>query len=149
VSLLIVSTFLVLGFAPAPFPRPVKTEANRTALARMQGIWVVTWMEENGESIARIEGKPVGGYRLTIAGNRATLGTIGERQPTRFIIHIDATRKPKALDLKYDDDDRLEAIYSLGGDTLVICGTKSKDRRPAEFTTKEGYAIAVFRRQKP
>jgi uncharacterized protein (TIGR03067 family) len=53
---------------------------------------------------------------------------------------LDPTQKPKALDIRYRDQETIEHVYTLEGDTLKVCGPLPGQGagRPTEVGTKEG-----------
>src|SRR5437879_3546426 len=100
---------LSLGLAPAPLPRPDTTEADAR---KMQGTWALIREKQPGE------------WTMVIAGDRVTYFHRGELRPEgTHRIRLDARKGPKAIDFDYGRDQVFKGIYSLQGDTLILCTT--------------------------
>jgi uncharacterized protein (TIGR03067 family) len=134
-----------LGFAPAPVPKPIKPDANKDDLKKLQGAWVRVHLTING--------KPrQANCTITIRGDRLQFPVPSDA----WLIHLDPSKKPKVFDYKgatpsvKDIDYR--GVYRIEGDTLTICmrqGGAEKDR-PHDFdANKQGLWLQVFKRKKP
>jgi uncharacterized protein (TIGR03067 family) len=127
----------------------------------LDGTWVVESIVRDPAERGPDEGK---GIRCVIAGEKVVAKLPGEDKPVGgLLIRIDATKKPKALDLWPDEspfgksveatfkEPPLLAIYELEGDTLrVCCAPVEKRERPAEFAAKpgSGHSLFVLKREK-
>jgi uncharacterized protein (TIGR03067 family) len=133
---------LAAGFAPAPTPKPNRSEAD---LKKMQGRWVLvsfTW-----------EGRPRrADVRFVLAGDRAKVD-FGRDGAVEYILSLDATTTPKryvergvgaARGLEY------RGIYSLEGDTLRVSCNYPGEGPPGAFDgPRRGRALLTYKRQKP
>jgi uncharacterized protein (TIGR03067 family) len=75
-------------------------------------------------------------FELNIGGNHVN----GARK-------IDPAKNPKEITLTPDGSNKpLLGIYKLQGDTLALC---FGEKRPTDFTAKNGVTIWVLKREKP
>lgn len=122
-----VSLALLLA-APAV---PAAEQAAGTALAALQGRWVVTAGEHNG--------KPMDAIRngvMTVTGEAFEIRTASGNL-LKGTLRVDASRTPWQMDLTHADGTRWEAVFEVQGDTfrLNYVEMPGKDPRPAGFTT--------------
>jgi uncharacterized protein (TIGR03067 family) len=138
-------TVLLLGFAPAPFPKP---EPRRPSdLARLQGEWeVVEVADKKGRTKPSEAGVSV---RFVIASNRVIIRLAGKDlrcDDCTADLALDPAATPKQVTWKpisvrsgdkterAEDDLKLVGIYRLVGDDLVICAENDKEQKfPASF----------------
>jgi uncharacterized protein (TIGR03067 family) len=137
---------LSLGFAPVPFPNP---KAGMEDLKKMQGKWSRTlWASRPvGDPLTvSVEYEEV---EMAIAGNLATFTCLGENRG-QYRLVLDATKKPKAIDLRQGDRSVL-GVYALNGNTLTICTQMVPcGPRPTNVTAVlDGQCREVFKRKKP
>jgi uncharacterized protein (TIGR03067 family) len=130
----IVLAVLLLGFAPAPFPKPETRDPGRADLKKMQGDWIAvrdtTWFACNGGGIT--SGEAARG-RVTIAGNCLIYSQAG-KVASRWVIRLDATRSPRAIDSRQTDGRGFRlGVYKFEGDTLTICDDIDGKHRPTSF----------------
>jgi uncharacterized protein (TIGR03067 family) len=132
---------LLVGFAPAPLPRP---SPAREELAKLQGSWVRVRLGSEGQTRKD-------DVEMTIVGDRMMYGS----RVNGYRIYLSPTRRPRVLDRR-DYDGRSAytdwGIYQLEGDVLVICSrtTKSSADRPTDLSGREnGVLIEVFHRRPP
>jgi uncharacterized protein (TIGR03067 family) len=120
-------------------------------------VWNVVVQEEDGK-----DDLPKGGVTVTFKGDQAVYKAANETAPSVATFKVDATKKPKHLDLvlppdpKEKDDKGLtiQAIYQLDGDNLEVCyllpGPKDKNVsvtvRPATITSKDGHKMLKLKR---
>jgi len=90
------------------------------------------------------------GYRRTVDGDKYTV-KVATGDGTRTIegtFKVDATKKPKTLDVNATDcagnEITLQGIYELTGDTQKICVGRSGEQRPADFTAPEGSGNTIL-----
>jgi len=138
VLLLVVVSAVLLGFAPAPLPKP-----TRHVPPGIQGEWVVvSWTNELGRDLTILEarrgttvriadsrllaydGEVIRGWRLTLDANSVD-----------FLVGAD--RSPVLL-----------GIYKREGDMLTICYRGPREGRPTEFHDKRQWML-VLRRKRP
>lgn len=114
-------------------------------LAKFQGRWQFVSMEADGQKKAEDHFSKytvvfTNGYWNVYEGTR----TVAE---TPF--QVDATTKPKIIDLFPSDGRILQGIYKLEGDRLTMCDRDTeKGERPAEYATTpdSGLVLVVLRR---
>ncbi len=122
-------TFAMLTFVSAQAKEP----SDKKVPEEIQGVWKLTSLEINGESVDLRKSLP----RLVIKDNKIQYG--GEEFAT---VTADATTTPKILDLSFPKPEKraYEAIYSIEKNTLKICINGSSGgvkERPGDFTTKD------------
>jgi uncharacterized protein (TIGR03067 family) len=104
---------LLLGFAPAPFPKP---DTGKEDLHRMQGGWVMAWSQKDGvKTLAEQEAV------WLIAGNQLTTSLAGKKVGA-FSIALDGRKKPSTIDVLSPDGSGspVPGRYSLEGDLLKV-----------------------------
>lgn len=107
----------IVGFAPAPFPRPARRESNRTDLELLQGEWTVVRMIRNG--VADPEATSYGvrfqgtSFWVLVNGVKAGEGTFT----------LDTTHRPPTLHLKLAEKDNSQRfVYRVNRQRLLLCG---------------------------
>ncbi len=124
-------------------------DAAEKEAKRLEGAWVVTSAEKDGQPLDRIKGN-----KLVITGQRFTIKTKTIELEGTF--RLDPAKKPKHMDFMHEKDflrDKTwKAIYSLEGDELKICYAEADSGRdrPTEFKTAKdsGYQLVVVKREK-
>jgi uncharacterized protein (TIGR03067 family) len=108
---------------------------------KMVGTWIIASVQQDGKAVDDAKG-----LKLEITAAKMTYD--GRAYPYK----LDASVKPKLLDVTMDKDEVAECIYELDGDTLKLCihlpsGVK---QRPTEFASKQGSQdiFVVLERQK-
>ncbi len=144
---ILLAAALSLGFAPVPFPKPPKPDANGAETKKLQG----TWMKVRSLPAGNGEGQSV----LVISGKQMHYSLNGD-MVGEYAFTLDAHKKPKVLDFKGTGGaiNGLEyrGIYRLEKDTLTISYVRGSNvrERPGDFEgTKEGAIVSVYQRQKP
>jgi len=104
------------------------------AAADVEGVWKPAEAELGGRKLPEAV---ISKWRLELAkGKYAVTGT---ESPDNGTYLVDATKKPKAMDVTGTDGPNkgktFPAIYELDGDTLRICYDLSGKERPKEFKT--------------
>src|SRR5271156_5601137 len=103
---------------------------------QLQGNWVVTDAEQNGQPLDRIKDGT-----LTVKDQGIAVKTKSGTE-LKGDLRIDPSKKPRAMDFVHLEgplkDKTWEAIYELDGDTLKICYAEadSGKERPKEFKTQ-------------
>jgi uncharacterized protein (TIGR03067 family) len=121
-----------------------------TDLDRLQGTWVLTSMETEGDDVPA---ESIKDWTATYERNRLTLRA-GDRIRRRGLVTLAAERSPKAINTWDQDgpyeDQTVPGIYELKGDTLRLAFSRPGQERPKEFTSKTGTAflVCVYKRQK-
>jgi RNA polymerase sigma factor (sigma-70 family) len=113
-----------------------RKETAKTDLDRLQGVWSVVSVEQNGKP-AKLE-KTV----FMVDGKRACLRTgDGELQGG---LYLDQARTPKTYDFVMSER-TIEGIYSLDGDTLRLCYNPATGaKRPVGFVTEKDKGQFLF-----
>jgi uncharacterized protein (TIGR03067 family) len=136
---------LLVGFAPAPFPR---TDSTKADLKKLQGEWVRVSHTIGGTPLSPA------GATLVIAGDRLEYGEHPGKEG--WEVELNARTTPKRLDRTWRRSQLLPSagwigVYSLQGDTLTICSVRNADDedRPKDLEGKlPGHVVEVFKRQK-
>jgi uncharacterized protein (TIGR03067 family) len=136
---------LLMGFAPAPFPKPGRD--GRDDLAAMRGEWEVV-----GESLSGSPLRPAAAsYTAVYDGNRVDMLTNGVAI-AKWVVTLDPSKKPKRMDLKKADapGQALLCIYKLDGDTLTFAyyNRVNAPERPIDFNPNRLMVIEVYKRKK-
>jgi RNA polymerase sigma factor (sigma-70 family) len=117
----------------SPVPADPRTDAGKTDLDRLQGVWSVVSMESGGKpyKLGELE-KAV----FMVDGKRACWQTSDSE--TQGGLYLDTTRTPRTYDLATSTR-TFEGIYALEGDTLRLCYELADEpRRPRGFVTEKG-----------
>jgi uncharacterized protein (TIGR03067 family) len=141
--LLLLGLILVVGFAPAPFPKRQREEP-KTTLQRMQGWWTIVserWSGQPGRT---------SGLRVHISGD--TLQYYGgENKADGWTITVDDSIRPAGLDktslgsAKGSKPGYLGRV-SVEGDILKVAWLTHNERSP-DLTGARGACI-TFRRER-
>ena len=133
-SALLIVTALV-GFAPAPFPRPQRV-AKVDDMERLQGIWAMTHQESGGTVTSH-------NYKVRIKGNDWTfiqLNNNQENDSAHYFLRLDQTVSPRAMEWGNDKDGTSGwiASYRIEGKRLTVIydsGTLKNNlhTRPKDF----------------
>jgi uncharacterized protein (TIGR03067 family) len=142
--LLLLVAVLSVGLAPVPKPRAPKAPTAEQELKRLQGTWEPVSLSLDGES-----------QELTltatqvIKGDRLHCLRDGELT-TGWKVTLDPSKRPKAMDLTAERDQRLVCVYELEGDTLTVChgDQLTVKGRPADVKPGEGVWVEVLERVK-
>jgi uncharacterized protein (TIGR03067 family) len=132
---------------------PGEDQAPPEDLARLQGAWrVVEMVDANGKTPP----DQIKEYRWIIDGDGFTMvGCHADPQKPepmknklgnvmQFRFHLDAGRRPKAMDISVDGTPCWVAIYELNGDTLRVCTAKTGSPRPTGFVQEGDTIVWVF-----
>jgi uncharacterized protein (TIGR03067 family) len=121
---LLLTTSLALGFAPAPYPKTPRPHHPGTELRAIQGDWLVATYVVHG--------------RYVLNGSTATVSIAGDlfrwkmknQSPSDFTIRL-AAGKPPRLDFRERGTGKLiTGIYKLDDGVLTICTTEPHVGRP-------------------
>jgi len=116
-------------------------------LASLQGTWEIVALEVEGQAVPE---SGFAGSRIVVTGK--TFTTISMGATYGGTLAIDATKRPKRLDLSFkagpERGNTSLAIFELDGDTWKLCMTVTGKTRPVAFSTKagSGHAYEVLRR---
>jgi uncharacterized protein (TIGR03067 family) len=113
-------------------------------LASLQGRWVVTGGEHNGQPMDSLKGGV-----MTIAGSGFEIRTASGNQ-LKGTLRVDTSHRPLQMDMNHADGTRWLAVYEVDATTLRLnyVDARGKDPRPAAFTTSEATeeSIVTLRR---
>jgi uncharacterized protein (TIGR03067 family) len=90
--------------------------------------------------------------KLVYDGNKWKI-QVGDRTVATGVFKIDATKKPKEIDIMDDsgvkNDKTKLGIYELDGDTYKYCLAPAGKARPTAFTSKKGsgHSLGVSKRE--
>jgi uncharacterized protein (TIGR03067 family) len=127
-----------------------ENQKTKEEIANLQGTWSFVTMEVDG---IQLPPKAFEGSKIVIKGTGFTTISAGAAYKGTF--KVDITKKPKTLDLNFNDGpekgNTSRAIYDLDGDDWKICLTIGAKERPKEFATKagSGRALETLKRTKP
>jgi uncharacterized protein (TIGR03067 family) len=122
--------------------------AAKRELGRLEGTWEVISFEVQNEKLKLPDRKEQ--RQLTVRGEKVTLVIREQKIEMRW--RVDPGKRPKALDIGYDNGDLKgqtgHAIYALDGDRLTVCIGNPGAKRPTEFRSAPGsdFAVIVYRR---
>jgi uncharacterized protein (TIGR03067 family) len=119
-------------------------EEKKSDEDKIQGTWKALSGEHGGKKAPE---EALKGFRMTFAaGGKLTVLAHGNTEEGTF--KLDATKKPKQIDLTTEDKS-LKGIYELDGDTLKLC-VDEEGSRPTEFKSPEGTKVylVVLQREK-
>jgi uncharacterized protein (TIGR03067 family) len=125
VLLALFSGFLVAADSPTK-------DAAKAELDKIQGTWVATAGEENGEKFPE---EVVKKMKMTLKGDEWTFQRGDET--LNGTMKLDPSKKIKTFDAKVEGQgDAVLGIYELEGDNWKICWSAPGGDRPTEFTAK-------------
>ena len=116
----------------------------------LQGVWIATSMEINGEPAPTAEVKAT---RFAFKGEKLLFRhSKDDGKEEQGTFKVDPKKSPKQLDITIKNK-TLHGIYEVKNDQLKVCfetGDK-RENRPTKFATnkEEELVLIVFKRQKP
>jgi uncharacterized protein (TIGR03067 family) len=122
-------------------------DSGKQDLERLEGTWVATSAEANGEAFSDEATKSM---KLVVKGDKYTFTMGGEHE--KGTLKLDPTKKPKTIDIHITEGTEKGktqlGLYELEGDTLKVCVAEAEKDRPKEFGSKEGsgHGLLVFKR---
>lgn len=130
-----------------------KEEAARKDLDRMQGTWMVTVHELNGQKTTAEQNQEAKS-KLVVKGDKYTV-YFGDQRITEGVLKLDPTRKPRTIDALAADGpakgQAMPGIYELEGDDMRVCFGQPGKERPTAFATQAGtnQILLGYKRVKP
>jgi uncharacterized protein (TIGR03067 family) len=141
---------LLLAAAPTS-----ENDDPREDLEKLQGAWRADSLQIKGNHLPPLEARSL---RLLFAKDTFRVEQ-GGRVTVRGTFTIDATRKPKTIDLAITETVQAEnqgamvlGIYELGKGTLTLCTTKANGQdRPKKLASRAGstHTLFTFQQEKP
>lgn len=124
---------------------PARAQDGDAAHEPLQGRWVVTGGEHDGQPLDSITGGV-----MTIAGNAFEVRTAGGNM-LKGTLHVDASARPARLDLLHADGEVWEAIFEVDASTFRMnyVPKGGPDPRPTGFSTAEKteQTVVMLRRE--
>jgi uncharacterized protein (TIGR03067 family) len=149
--LFLVAALLAFRETPSAADAP-KDQLTKKDRDKLQGKWQMTRatadFPANGADLLPVVNALVRS-NIEIKGDRLTAANKGANQQA-FTFSIDATKKPKTIDLAAESkkDRKVLGVYELEGDVLRLCVAGGASR-PAECKPHPGALFLVYRREKP
>jgi uncharacterized protein (TIGR03067 family) len=151
--------FLILG-TMSLLAGDKKEDPAKEELKKLEGTWVLTAVEWDGEKPAPQDVTSDARSELTIHGNKYKSGQVGEMyKKGEGFLRIDPSKKPKTIDFgrteAFKSGETGYEIYELDGDTLKISSVQKDtekikpEDRPKELKTapKSGVNISYYKRK--
>jgi uncharacterized protein (TIGR03067 family) len=137
--LLLLLSVAVVGFTPAPFPRPGKKKVDDQQAIR--GTWKVRLYESNGAPLPT-------NYQVKIEKGRWSFFNEtpnGTTPSSSYEFHIDPGVKPAAFDWRFINNPRpsWHGSYRIDGRKLTIVFTTAGAARPTDFMARNGYKMEL------
>jgi uncharacterized protein (TIGR03067 family) len=133
---------LLLVNAPAPDPETPGEKDQKL----IQGTWLLVTAEENGKP----SGKDTKGVKLIVKDDTLKIVEPGGKEEPTLKFKLDASKKPRHIDLIVRPEGTLPGIYSVTAEELKICFMKGeKGPRPTELSSKGGFTLLTFKKMKP
>jgi uncharacterized protein (TIGR03067 family) len=126
-------------------------DAAKKDQEKMAGEWSLVSAERDGQPLPEELVKTI---KRVFKGDEYTTTKDGD-VIGKAKFKLDPSKKPKHIDFTPSEGaeagQALEGIYELDGDKLKICYSQSGEKRPGEFSTKEGSGrtLGVWKRDKP
>ena len=124
-------------------------EKPKKELEPFQGTWAVVSITSNGAALPDDEVKKL---TLVVKENERVISA-GDKVVSKATFTFDATKNPKTMDIVVSDGKlagkTVRGIYELKDGTLTICVALEGDKRPDDFTAKEGSErlLQVFKKR--
>ena len=115
-------------------------------LKKMAGTWKMVVHEASGkatpkDTLEKMEGK------LVVEGDKYKV-YFGKDFIDKGTMKLDASKSPRQLDVKTQNDEVMVGIYKFEGDEMTVCFGQPGVERPKEFKTKEGQVLVGYKRVK-
>ena len=137
-----------------------KEDVAKKELKKLEGTWVLTAVESDGNKPAPQDVTSDARCELTIQGNKYKTGQVGEMyKKGDGFLRIDPSKKPKTIDLSrteaFKAGDTSYEIYELDGNALKKTSSQKEweklkpGDRPKEFKTapKSGVSITYWKKK--
>jgi uncharacterized protein (TIGR03067 family) len=115
---------------------------------KIQGTWIVVSLQDGGKQAPE---KEIEGTRLIVTKDKMTLSKPGGEEDSVGYT-LDATKKPKWVDLTTKDGKKMLGIYELDGDNLKFCFNEKDDAKRADkFESAAGSpndVLVILKREK-
>ena len=140
-------TALVVGLA-LTLAAPAPKKADEPPPGKLEGEWVVESIEGPKDDT------PPGSVTMRFADGKISIQDKKRNRPEDAGYTADPTKKPATIDIKPDrgpQDNVVQGIYEVKGDTLRICFGRDGAARPTEFKgdVTKGVMLITLKRVKP
>jgi uncharacterized protein (TIGR03067 family) len=137
--------WLIVVFTLAVSSTAGQDKAGTSDKDKLQGAWKVVSGVKGGKDMPAEMLKSV---EMSFVGDKMVVKN--NNMQAEFPFKIDATKKPKEMDITLPDGKTGTGIYELDGDTLKVAHGEVGDPRPKDFTSKEGsnVTVTVMKREK-
>ena len=114
-------------------------------LKKMQGSWKVVLAQVDGKTM------PIQAFKkvAVVFQDGKILFKENDKTYEEVEFDIDVDAKPKEIDYKYvfglKKGVREKGIYQWDGEQLTICMAQSKQKRPADFVSKQGAGVQLLK----
>jgi uncharacterized protein (TIGR03067 family) len=124
-------------------------DASKKDAEKMQGDWAAVSMIQDGTKYPEDDAQS---FFRTVKGDEYTVFHF-DQPLAKWKFKLDATKKPKTIDVVKPDDDKAPAvlgIYEFDGDKFKLCVAAPGKDRPTSFESKEGsgHTLSVWAREK-
>jgi uncharacterized protein (TIGR03067 family) len=126
---------------------PVQQETVRREREALQGTWVLTGGEEQGQPLPTAEAATAGGgLKWIVRADRLVFELENIRVEAAYRLGPRAT--PRTIDLTPtsgpDQGRRFQGIYALDGDRLTVCLNNGRGQRPGDFSAPADSGAGLF-----
>ena len=138
---------IVIAAAALCLAADAPKDAVKKDQEKLQGDWILASGERDGE---QFPDDMVKSLKRFVTGDKFTVNR-DDQTVTKGTFTLDPSKKPKAIDLKIEGNDQvIQGIYELDGDTLKLCYAAPGEERPKQFGTKagSGHALVVWKKAK-
>ncbi len=118
----------VCGLAVTLLAAAGRADEPKKDAGKLEGTWVVTSSEDNGQKVAREVGD-----KVVITADTITLMSGDKKESIGY--KVDPSKAPKWIDLT-GGKKTYPGIYELDGDTLKLCWPESGTERATKFESK-------------
>jgi uncharacterized protein (TIGR03067 family) len=134
-QIIVAASLILVSFTP--FARSDDDEKAKKARAEMNGTWIPSEAELDGEKLPEEFLKSI---RLVVKEEKYT-ATVGD-QIDEGTVTLDLESDPKGMEIKGskgpNDGKTIPAIYELKDDVLKVCYNLEGKKRPTKFKTTAG-----------
>lgn len=147
------SSVFVVSFTATLAAQAPKEHAAKDDTTQLQGTWQVTRFIDHSEKAAPAE--EIAHFTFEFKGGHLVIRKDKDDRGKEMKYRLDATKKPKAIDIEMGSPMASEGIYKLDGEELTVCvvagsrGSKTA-MRPSEFkaSKRDKYSLFVLKKVK-
>jgi uncharacterized protein (TIGR03067 family) len=133
----------------APVARSADDEKEKKAMAELQGTWVPSSAELDGEKLSDQDIKSI---KLVVTDEKYKV-TVGD-SVDEGTVTLDISSDPRGMEIKGtkgpNEGKTIPAIYEVKDDTLKVCYNLVGKDRPTDFKTKAGskFYLVTYKKEK-